>query len=630
MHLSGSDSLANHLSLCVQPSPNSQDETCLMQVPIPLWGATEEDDEGDKPEPPPRRFWNELLEPIYDSCPLPVQSVPSSSHHHSEESYKFNFTYQDGNQNWSFSPTDSLPCGPSRSLSERIRPLVHPSPPPEPKRKKAKTSKPTPNPPPTEEDLDDEPKRKNVPFKRKVAVEGQLRTYKIRMWPTNEQKRELSQMFTGARKAYNWALEQIKEHNHRINAIALRTKFRAEYQPPDFLCKDLNTRKHIVSDKVLVAAIKQVTDAYSSNFAKQKKNPSHSFEVKYRGRRNYTEVVKIEKDPPCGVKTSPLWGFKPVEQPSSDRRAECMAVFGCNLKDVGGIRLQDKQHVIDRLLAEGNRLKEDAKILWDRRTNSYHFIYTFEQPSLPDPDPTFANKRIASLDSGVDPFNAYYSPNSGEYGRLLYRFRDRLESRILKLDALQSRVDRRYDVTRDPATGKITAKNVKSHHPSRTKKQYRRTTRRLEKRLARERRRQYGWTEAAHYNAANFLLNKFDVIVNPKLATQRLSMRHGRRLRTKTARAMLTMSHYMFDCRLQWASTRYAGRHIIGNTGEPGTSKTCGNCGRWKPDLTLGDKVYCCERCGVKIHRDTANGARNNFFAALGKAMGIGPDSTSA
>jgi hypothetical protein len=76
-----------------------------------------------------------------------------------------------------------------------------------------------------------------------------------------------------------------------------------------------------------------------------------------------------------------------VEQPSSDRRVECLALFGCNLKNVGGIRLQDKQHVIDRLLAEGNRLKEDAKILWDKRTESYHFIYTFEQPSLPDPDP---------------------------------------------------------------------------------------------------------------------------------------------------------------------------------------------------------------------------------------------------
>ena len=134
----------------------------------------------------------------------------------------------------------------------------------------------------------------------------------------------------------------------------------------------------------------------------------------------------------------------------------------------------------------------------------------------------------------------------------------------------------------------------------------------------------------AHYHACNFLLSKYDLIVNPKLQTQRLSMRHGRKLRTKTARAMLTMSHYMFDQRLQWASTRYAGRHVIDSAGEPGTSKTCGNCGAWKPNLTLGNKVFCCDRCGVRIHRDTANGARNNFFAALGKAMGVPPDATSA
>ena len=131
--------------------PSSQDGTWLMQVPSPLWGDTEEGDE-DKPESPPHRFWNELLKPIYDSCPLPVQSVPSAPHHYSEKSYEFGFTYQDGNQNWSFSPTGSLPCGSSRPLSERIRPLVHPPPPPGPKRKKAKTGKSDINPPPTEED----------------------------------------------------------------------------------------------------------------------------------------------------------------------------------------------------------------------------------------------------------------------------------------------------------------------------------------------------------------------------------------------------------------------------------------------------------------------------------------------
>eukprot|EP00966_Prymnesium_polylepis_P095304 2207445-Prymnesium_polylepis.1 len=345
--------------------------------------------------------------------------------------------------------------------------------------------------------------------------------------------------------AYNWTLEQIKKHDHRINAIALRTKFRAEYVAPDWLKNDKG--KHAVSDRILVAASKQVVNAYDSNFKRKKKDPSHSFEIKYRGRRNYTEVVKIDKDPAVTNaefhKNSPLLTFAPVPYANSDRRAECLAFFGCNLKAVGGIRLQDKASVIERMLAEGNRLKEDAKIKWDRRTNAYYFIYTFEQPKLPDPDPEFKSKRIGSLDSGVCPFNAFYSPTDGEYGQLLYNFRNRLEPRILKLDALQSRIDQRYSITYDPTTGKIARKKIKEPPSNRTEQQYRRTTRRLEKRLARERRRQYGWTEAAHYNAANFLLSKYDLVVNPKLRIQSLTMRQGRTLRTRTARAMLTMCH---------------------------------------------------------------------------------------
>ena len=162
---------------------------------------------------------------------------------------------------------------------------------------------------------------------------------------------------------------------------------------------------------------------------------------------------------------------------------------------------------------------------------------------------------------------------------VLARFREELEPRILKLDALQSKIDKRRVWIRDPTTGKITDKQLAPPPPNRTRTQWRRTTHRLEKCLARERRRHVGWTQMAHYNAANFLLSKFDLIINPKLPTQKLSMRSGRKLRTKTARAMLTMSHYMFDQRLQWASTRYAGRHVHPGAGAPGTSKTCGNCG---------------------------------------------------
>jgi transposase len=67
----------------------------------------------------------------------------------------------------------------------------------------------------------------------------------------------------------------------------------------------------------------------------------------------------------------------------------------------------------------------------------------------------------------------------------------------------------------------------------------------------------------------------------------------------------------------------YRGRQVL-YIEEPGTSKTCGNCGLWKKELG-GNKVYHCRRCGVVLERDV-NGARNNLLAAYGRWLGVGPD----
>lgn len=601
----------------------------------PIWGEATDSEDESEPEPPAYRFWNQRLKPLYDSCLLPVKSVPSASHHCAESEYTSTTFSGHGVEHVVCAPP-TPPAG-SAGLSQQLRPLVHPPPkePARPKkpqpRKAAKADASSSPSSPHEEGCEDEEplKKKAVPFKRKVPVEGYLRTYKIRMWPTQEQKHELRRTFAGARRAFNWSLEQVKDHGHAPNAIALRNSFRAQHEP--FRSLLTGSRRGAINSSILADACKKVADAYTSNFAKREKDPSHSFEIKSRGKRNYTEVVKIEKDRASGHKTSTLLRFQPVPYANNEGRAECLALFGSNLKHVRGIRLQDKASVIARLLAEGAILKEDAKIQWDRRLDAYYFIYTFEAPKLPDPDPDFLNKRIVSLDSGVTPFNAVYSPTSGEFGEVAAGFRDKLEPRILKLDALQSKITKRYTYTRDPATGKITDKKLAEPPASanRTKRQWRRSTRALEKQLARERRRQHGWTQFVHYDTANFLLNKYDIIINPKLGVRRLSMRDGRKLRTKTARSMLTMSHYEFDRRLEWASTRYAGRHVNPGAGEPGTSRTCTNCGRWKADLSLGDKIFHCAHCGVSVDRDRAGGARNNFFAALGKAVGVGPDNTS-
>jgi hypothetical protein len=57
---------------------------------------------------------------------------------------------------------------------------------------------------------------------------------------------------------------------------------------------------------------------------------------------------------------------------------------------------------------------------------------------------------------------------------------------------------------------------------------------------------------------------------------------------------------------------------------ENGTTKTCGQCGRWNADATPADRVYDCRRCGAKMGRDV-NGARSNTLAPATALRGFAP-----
>ena len=91
-------------------------------------------------------------------------------------------------------------------------------------------------------------------------------------------------------------------------------------------------------------------------------------------------------------------------------------------------------------------------------------------------------------------------------------------------------------------------------------------------------------------------------------------------MKSTAARAMLTMSHYMYRQRLLWASSRHVGRHVF-ETEEPGTSKTCTSCGFWHSNLRLQDKTFVCPKCKLSVDRDIA-GARNNWRTVLRSASG--------
>jgi len=571
--------------------------------------------------PSPYRFFNRALkEEIYDACIIPTLSVSHAANAVLEDEFSISTTAV---SDWTHTTHEAparyaYPAGGAYFLSSPFNGFD----PSKPARKAASSRKrqrttggAAARP---EREPSSEPRRKLTSNgqKRKEALDGEFRTYKIRMRPTKVQRTELDRCFKVARYAYNWANECVLEGLARPNHYELRNKWRANKLMDEL--PYANTPETRVASRIASEAIKQLTDAYASNFAKRRKDPTHSFRIQFRSRRRTpTETLVIEKG-----KGSPLRGFVPSPSVAVRKgRAECKAVFGNNLTAVGGIRLQDRQRVIDKLVEEGRCLKENAKIQWHKATGAYYLIYLYTIPNLPDPDPAFERKRIVATDPGCSPFQQWYSPTSGNFGRLLDGARTVLKAKCLALDALQSHIAVRKT---SPNYWKHTQRMLARCDSQSRRTKRRGTSRRLQRKLAKDRRRLHGWMQSAHYDAANLLLKSYDIIVLPVLQIKRLTAKAGRAFGNDMARNMYTWSHYLFRQRVKSASARYPGRHVY-ETSEPGTSKTCTNCGFWNAALRLGDKVFSCPRCGMRIDRQIA-GARNNFLAAYGMAVGVGWD----
>jgi len=117
-----------------------------------------------------------------------------------------------------------------------------------------------------------------------------------------------------------------------------------------------------------------------------------------------------------------------------------------------------------------------------------------------------------------------------------------------------------------------------------------------------------------HKRLAKWLCENYRCVVIPEFQTSQMVRRGRRKIRSKTARAMCTWSHYRFRQRLLSKAREYPWCQVV-ITEEPYTSKTCGACG-WINRKLGGSKVFRCRSCGSEFDRD-ANGARNILLRHL-------------
>ena len=126
--------------------------------------------------------------------------------------------------------------------------------------------------------------------------------------------------------------------------------------------------------------------------------------------------------------------------------------------------------------------------------------------------------------------------------------------------------------------------------------------------------------EELHKKVAHFLVTHFDIILLPTFETSQMTRRGVRKIRKKSVRQMLTLSHYTFKMFLKHKAKDYG--VVVVDADEAYTSKTIS----WTGELVekLGGAKVISDAEGNRMDRDL-NGARGIFIAEMNRALLVQP-----
>jgi putative transposase len=396
--------------------------------------------------------------------------------------------------------------------------------------------------------------KKKVRKKEEPAKDSEdLLVRKIRILATAEQRTTLKRWMGAARWVYNRVVAHLQS-----GGAANKSTLRPLYVHNAAFSQDNSWMLDVPYD-VRDGALEDALVAFKTGMKKKKSIRNFTFKLKFRSKKNPSESMYV-----CSR------AFK---------KGTIYPQFG-----LGDLRFAEQLP----------RIEHDCRL--QRTSLGQLFIcipFPFPQPpaTVATPLPMLVGEtqaqqqqqpqrqRVVALDPGVRTFLTGYDP-SGALIEVGPGDVNRIARLCMHLDKLQSRCDK--------------ADNAKRRL-------------RLRKAAMRMRTRIRDLVGDAHKKAACFLSEAFDLVLLPKFETSKMVMRAQRRIRSKTARMMLTWAHYRFRQTLTMRAKR-SGTHVK-LVDEAYTSKTCGVCGTINQKLG-GAKVCRCPSCAHQVDRD-ANGARN-------------------
>ena len=309
-------------------------------------------------------------------------------------------------------------------------------------------------------------------------------------------------------------------------------------------------------------AVLDFLQALSSNFAKRKIHPPHSFTMRFKSRKQKaTECINVLRK---AYKAAGV--FYPTFMSKIPARSTEMLP---------------------------SSLDYDSKLI-KTGTNQYYLCLPraiCNSSQTKRPGCQIPNK-IAFIDPGVRTFGTVYAPLEEK----AYKWGDGDLGRIQRLcehaSVLQSKMDQ---------------KSCRNRHRKRLA--FRRIHEKM-KNLIRD----------FHHHFAKWLCENYQVVVLPHFESQGMSRRSTRKIGKKSVRAMLTWSHYSFRQRLLAKAALYKKCHVYLTT-EEYTTKTCTCCG-WLNTKIGGSKVFNCDQCCLRMDRDVS-GAKGIALLTLSKCASL-------
>lgn len=418
-------------------------------------------------------------------------------------------------------------------------------------------------------------------------------------------------------------------------------------------------------------------------FTLKERTPQDETEILQLSAAFYREELKQDGTPRVAIRSvvSITAAERPIppgrDRPARRRHADLQLAHGFP----GTLRIIDSERIIGRLVAD-NGLVHGGVLQWCRSRRHGNGFYLIVRLPVEIPPPRAMAMamppRVVSLDPCARKFQVWYDPADGSSGELLAgvkgsrnRRRGRRDPWRDVVDEIDVRTDtrakrhRRRGADRQPwgiasadgqpappdprgayiasvwatgrkaraererleAAGAIGAPERDPTHQAWLRGRLRKFLRERQYAHRREAARVTDWMEHGHYNAIQFLTERWDVIVASSVRFSELmsklaasTNRHlscWSRAGSNRQRAIVGRRHYKFHRRLESAAA--ARGVVVRRTPEYGTSRTCGRCGAWNAGLG-GDETLRCGGCGWVIDRDI-NGARNNLLCALTRGL---------